>query len=98
LNPTKKVKSFNKTKKTRHHFCLNTQSHLKTALKRREHGIQKSSKKIYQFNFDEKKHHQHRIQETQAKPNSCVAAKENVMPDSRGVASNRGSEAKLLEA
>ena len=45
-----------------------------------------------------KKHHQHRIQETQAKPNSCVAAKENVMPDSRGVASNRGSEAKLLEA
>lgn len=64
--------------------------------KRTRHS--KILQKIYQFNFDEKKHHQHRIQETQAKPNSCVAAKENVMPDSRGVASNRGSEAKLLEA
>ena len=35
---------------------------------------------------------------TQAKPNSCVAAKENWTPEMRGVASSLGSIAKLLDA
>lgn len=89
-------KQLQQHQKTLHHFCPKYPVPFKKQLLKKNTAFKVFLQK--NTSFSPTKKHIDSIQETQAKPNSCVAAKENVMPDSRGVANNRGSEAKLLEA